>query len=219
MLEFFLAFEKIVEKWSGSATMTLTQVAELTKSTIARTVDAVSASLNREFDVNESITQAEAKLVVTALRERIQPQLQARDRKLSAERDAAVKAYDATMERVRVILQMKDFRTAYRTLSYLAGRHEKSLPHEILVCLCGDLLRYGARSAATLPELGSWLRKAIDSAVASGSPEAIEDALDFLDTYREIFVADKVGVGEKIITNALAALTLPVQEIQITSRV
>ena len=213
MLTFYLAFEKLVEKWPHASTLSLNQIADLTKSSVARTVDAISASLNREFDVNESITIQEAKVAAASLKDRLSSQLDARDRRRILDREAAVRAYKMAREKVRAFLMQKDYRTAYRTLVYVMGQHDKNLPHEQLIALCGDCIRYGSRTDTSLAELGTWLRKAVNSAVQSGRPEAIEDALDFLDTYREVFSADKNGTGSKIVTGALAALTLPVGDI------
>jgi hypothetical protein len=209
MLEFALAFEKVLSRWPDNNPWTIAQVADFTNSSISTAVDAISTTLNREFDVQETITAAEGRQVMAALKDRLQRQYEARDRKIQADRAAAMKAYDLTMERVRVSQNARDWRTAYKSLAYFVGRYEKNIPHELLVTLCGDCIRIGHRAEFNMQEIGQWLRRAVESAILSGNAEVLEDALDFVDTYGEIFAADSRGVGGKIINNALNILEIP----------
>jgi hypothetical protein len=209
MLEFALAFEKVLSRWPDNNPWTIAQVADFTNSSISTAVDAISTTLNREFDVQETITAAEGRQVMAALKDRLQRQYEARDRKIQADRAAAMKAYDLTMERVRVSQNARDWRTAYKSLAYFVGRYEKDIPHELLVTLCGDCIRIGHRAEFNMQEIGQWLRRGVESAILSGNAEVLEDALDFVDTYGEIFASDTRGVGGKIINNALNILEIP----------
>jgi hypothetical protein len=136
-------------------------------------------------------------------------QLEARLRKIQADKDTAMRSYDLTMDSIRVSQQAKDWRTAYKTLSYFVGRYEKNIDQALLVSLCGDCIRLGQKAGCNIQELGSWLRKAVDSAAISGNADAIEDALDFLDAYGQQFASDMQGVGGKIINNAFTVLEIP----------
>jgi hypothetical protein len=209
MLEFALAFEKVLARWQDNTPWTIAQIADFTNSSISTAVDAVSTTLNREFDVQETITAAEGRQVLATLKDRLHRQYEARDRKIQANRDHAMKAYDMTMERVRVSQNARDWRSAYKTLAYFVGRYEKDISHELLVTLCGDCIRIGHRAEFNMQEIGQWLRRAVESAILSGNQEILEDALDFVDTYGEIFTADMNGVGGKIINNALNILEIP----------
>ena len=60
-----------------------------------------------------------------------------------------------------------------------------------------------------MQETGQWFRKAVEAAILSGSSEALEDALDFVDAYGEIFASDATGVGNKILNSALNVLEIP----------
>jgi hypothetical protein len=60
-----------------------------------------------------------------------------------------------------------------------------------------------------MQEIGQWFRKAVEAAILSGSQEVLEDVLDFVDAYGEIFATDKNGVGGKILYNALNVLEIP----------
>ncbi|MCX6119908.1 MAG: hypothetical protein NT027_20425 [Proteobacteria bacterium] len=212
MLNFVLEFEKVISKWPDNTPWTIAQLADYTNSSISVAVDAVSTSLNREFDIQETISLAEGKQILTTLRDRMSRQLEHRQRKIQADRDAAMRAYDLTMDSIRVSQQAKDFRTAYKTLSYFVGRYEKNIDVHLLVSLCGDCIRLGQKASANVQELGSWMRKAIETAAVSTHSDTIEDALDFLDTYGDLFKADSNGVGGKILNNALNVLQIPAMD-------
>ncbi len=209
MLEFAIAFEKVLTRWPDNTPWTIAQIADFTNSSVSTSVDAISTTLNREFDVQETITPAEGRQVLAALKERLHRQLEARDRRIQADRDAAMRAYDMTMERIRISQMAKDWRTSYKTLAYFVGRFDKNINHDLLVSLCGDCIRLGVKAGFNMQEVGQWFRKAVEAAILSGSQEALEDALDFVDAYGEIFANDTSGVGIKILNSALNVLEIP----------
>lgn len=218
MLNFVLEFERVIGKWPENTPWTISQIADYTNASVSTAVDAISTSLNREFDIQETISATEGRLVLQCLRERMSRQLDARLRKIQSEKDAAMRSYDLTMDSIRVSQQAKDWRTAYKTLSYFVGRYEKNIDQHLLVSLCGDCIRLGQKAGCNVQELGSWMRKAVESAALSGSPDAVEDALDFIDAYGEIFMADSQGVGGKILTNALTVLEIPSLDYNLTTQ-
>jgi hypothetical protein len=209
MLEFALAFEKVLSRWPDNTPWTIAQIADFTNSSVSTSVDAISTTLNREFDVQETITPAEGRQVLALLKERLHRQLDARDRRAQADRDAAMRAYDLTMDRIRVSQMAKDWRMAYKTLAYFVGRYDKNISHDLLMTLCGDCIRLGSKAGFNMQEIGQWFRKAIEASILSSSHEHLEDALDFVDAYGEIFSADMNGVGGKILLNALNILEIP----------
>ncbi len=209
MLEFALAFEKVLTRWPDNTPWTIAQIADFTNSSISTSVDAISTTLNREFDVQETITPNEARQVLAALKDRLSRQFEARERRIQDDRAAAMRAYDLTMERVRVTQMAKDWRSSYKTLAYFVGRYDKNISHELLVTLCGDCIRLGQRAGFNMQEIGQWFRKAVEAAILSGNQDVLEDVLDFVDAYGEIFAADMNGVGGKILNNALNVLEIP----------
>jgi hypothetical protein len=209
MLEFALAFEKVLTRWPDNTPWTIAQIADFTNSSISTSVDAISTTLNREFDVQETITPNEGRQVLIALKDRLSRQFEARERRIQEDRAAAMRAYDLTMERVRVTQMAKDWRSSYKTLTYFVGRYDKNISHDLLVSLCGDCIRLGQRAGFNMQEIGQWFRKAVEAAILSGNQDVLEDALDFVDAYGEIFAADMQGVGGKILNNALNILEIP----------
>lgn len=212
MLNFYLELERVIPKWPENANWTVSQIADYTNSSVSITVDAISTSLNREFDLQETITASEGKQVLASLKDRLSRQLELKQKKTQADREAAMRAYDLTMTSIRVTQQSKDWRTAYKTLAYFVGRHEKSVDHNLLVSLCGDLIRLGQKAECNLQELGAWMRKAVESAATSNCPEAVEDALDFIDTYGHLFSKDRGGVGGRILNHVVSAITIPAND-------
>jgi hypothetical protein len=212
MLNFVLELDRVISRWPENAHWTVAQLADYTNSPISVAVDAVSTTLNREFDLHETISQSDGKQILVALRDRLSRQLEQRQRKIQADRDAALKAYELTMESIRVSQAAKDFRTAYKTLSYFVGRYHKNLDVPLLVSVCGDCIRIGQKSGANVQELGLWMRRAINAAALSCHQDNIEDALDFIDAYAEPFSQDKSGIGAKILQTAVTTLQSPAFE-------
>ena len=218
MLNFVFEFERVIGRWPDNTPWTIAQIADYTNASVSTAVDAISTTLNREFDLQETITATEGRQVLVILKDRMQRQIDARDRKIQADRDAAMHSYELTMESIRISQMAKEWRTAYKTLSYFVGRYEKNIPRELLVTLCGDCIRLGVKANCSVQELGQWLRKAIESAAFSGNADAVEDALDFLDAYGEIFAEDMAGIGGKIITTALTVLEIPAMDHNLTEQ-
>ena len=206
MLDFICELERVMGKWPESASWTLAQIADNTRTGVPQVVDILSDTLDRELEVHETLTHAEATQVLASLKERMAGELAARQKRLELRREKAIRAYDLTMEKVRVLLATRNWRNAYKTLSYYVGCHEKDLPEDLLLSLCGECLRLGVKSEANLQELSQWLRKGISACFSLGTPEAVEDAIDFLDAYGNIFVDESSERGKKLLGSILETL-------------
>jgi hypothetical protein len=202
MLDFICELERVMVKWPENASWTLAQIADGTGTGVPQVVDFLSDTLDRELEVHESLTHAEAAQALATLKDRMSVELAARQRRLEQRREKAIRTYDVTMEKVRVLQSAKNIRAAYRTLSYYVGCHEKDLPEELLLSLCGECLRLGIKSDANLQELSQWLRKGVTACINLGTTQSTEDALDFLDAYGDHFVgaaSDGAGSGRRLI--------------------
>lgn len=206
MLDFICELERVLAKWPENAAWTIAQIADATASTVPQVVDILSDTLDRELEVHESLAFAEARQALGILKDRMSVQLAARQRRIEANREKAIRAYDQTMEKIRVLQGAKSWRSAYKTLSYYVGRYEKDMPEDLLLTLCGECLRLGAKSQANMQELSMWLRKGVAACLAIGTQEAIEDAIDFVDAYSELFAEDTEGRGSRLIGNVLESL-------------
>ncbi|MEY4630250.1 MAG: hypothetical protein RIQ81_370 [Pseudomonadota bacterium] len=216
MLDFIFALERFIQKWPAGAQFTIFQIAELTKTQIAVAVDALAVALSRELDVQDVISLDDAKKALGDLEDRMQVHLAARRKRIEQQRDAAVKAYDATMEKVRVLQMSKNWRNAYKTLGYFAGRHEANLPVEILMAIYGDCVRLGVKSGANLQELGVWFKKGLDLSVLNINRDSVAEAIDFIDAYGDMLVqAGTGGAGQRLVSSALQSLAMPATEFEL----
>ena len=206
MLDFICELEKVIGKWPEATSWTLAQIADKTKTGVPQVVDILSDTLDRELEVHETLTQAEAAQVLGTLKERMAGELAARQKRQDERREKAIRAYDLAMEKVRVLLAAKNWRSAYKTLTYYVGCNEKDLPDDLLLTLCGECLRLGVRSEANLQELSQWLRKGITAATNTPNSEGVEEAIDFIDAYGNIFIEDASQRGKKLIENVLETI-------------
>lgn len=207
MLDFICELEVVLGKWPEGDAWSLAQIADQTHTSVPQVVDFLSEILDRELEVHESLSRAEAVQAFTVLSERMADELAARQRHIELRRDKAVKAYDVAMEKVRVLLVAKNWRSAYKSLTYYVGCYEKDVPKDLLLNLCGECLRLGVKSGANLQELSQWLRKGIAACLlGEGSSAAVEDALDFLDAYGECFMDSSDDRGRRLIANVLASV-------------
>ena len=206
MLDFICELERVMGKWPETTCWTLAQIADNTRTGVLQVVDILSDTLDRELEVHETLTHAEALQVLVALKERMSGELAARQKRLDLRREKAIRAYDLTMEKVRVLQATKNWRTAYKSLSYYVGCHENDLPEDLLLTLCGECLRLGVKSEANLQELSQWLRKGISACFTTSSPEATEEAIDFIDAYGHFFLDDINQRGKRLLENVLETL-------------
>jgi hypothetical protein len=201
MLDFIFELEKVIAKWPDSATWTLAQVSDYTGASIPLVVDIMSDVLDREIEVHETVTHTEAAKVLSTLRDRMAGQIVARQKRLDARRQKAMIAYDGAMEKVRVLQMGRNWRSAYKTLSYFVGCHEKDLPADLLSSLCGDCIRLGLKSEANLQELSQWVRKGVAACLTQNTAEGVEDAFDFIDAYgADLLDSDN---GRRLVTNVM----------------
>ena len=206
MLDFICELERVMAKWPENDSWTLAHIADHTGSGVPQVVDILSDTLERELEVHETLTHAEALKVLTTLKERMSGELAARQRRLDQRRDKAVQAFDLTMDKVRILQSTKNWRNAYKTLSYYVGCHEKDLPKDLMLTLCGECLRLGIKSEANLQELSQWLRKGVAACISLQSPDAMEDALDFLDAYSDHFMTSSSEPGKRLIVHVLESV-------------
>ena len=203
MLDFVCEFERVVSKWPQEACWTVAQVADYTATGVPQVVEVLSEVLGRELEVHESIGLSDATKALNILKDRLQVQLAARQKRIEETRAKAVMAYDNVMEKVRILQMTKNWRSAYKTLSYFGGSYEKQLPVEILQTLCGDCLRLGMKADANMQELSQWLRKGVRASLTTGCEASLEDALDFIDAYSDFFIDRSQQGGRQLLANML----------------
>lgn len=206
ILDFICEFDRLIAKWPDQASWTLAQIADYTATSVPLVVDYLSDTLDRELEVHETLTLAEAQKALDILAERMSAQLEAREKHLEELRERAIRAYDATMEKSRVLQATRNWRSAYKTMSYYVGRFEKDLPAEMMIELAGECLRLGIKAETNMQELSLWLKKGIEACTRIGTQESLEAGLDFLDAYSGHFLKNDDGRGRRLVSNSLEFL-------------
>jgi hypothetical protein len=220
MLDFICELDRVIIKWPADASWTLTQVADATNASVTQVVDLLSDTLDRELEVAETVTRMEAEKALGILKERMSGELAARERQTAARRDKAIKAYDAAMDKVRALQVTKNWRSAYKTLSYYVGLHERDIPEDMLFTLCGECIRLGTKAEANTQELSQWLRKGVATCLKASSPQAVEDAIDFIDASSDAFMADGLDAerGRRLIGNVVESIREHAESFNMTSQ-
>ncbi len=210
MLDFIFKLRGTFTDWLPQTRWTFVQISEKSGENIDHIVDVLSDVLGVEYDLGASVTREDVEKALEILKERVRPELEAMEKDQKVRRDKAVRTYDITMEKIRVLQHTKNWPSAYRTLSNFVGTHEADLSVEMLLSLFGECLRLGIKSNENIQELGRWLRKAIDLCVTPPTKDGLMDALDFIDAYGEHFYTD--SNGRRLISSILKNLREPVGE-------
>ena len=217
MLDFICELDAIMNKWPEDVDWNIPMIADYTGTAIPQVVDYLSDALGKELEVNETISYADGTRALNVLKKRMETQLAARARRAQERRDKAIRAYDLNMDKIRVLLVTKNWRSAYRTMSYFLGRYETSLPEELLLSAYSECLRLGTKAEANLQELGYWLRKAVCQGVANPNRDTLEDALDFVDAFGEYFVQANAEKGRKLLASVIEEIEEPISVFDLTA--
>lgn len=86
MLDFICELERVMGKWPETTCWTLAQIADNTRTGVPQVVDILSDTLDRELEVHETLTHAEAVQVLATLKERMSGELAARQATRAAPR-------------------------------------------------------------------------------------------------------------------------------------
>ena len=209
MIDFIYRLNEVLPSWPTGTRRSLTQISEITKTSMPHVVQYLSEGLGKDIDVTGFITEDEAAEAVKLLSKRIQPEIEERERVLEERRILALRGLDRILEKVRIMQLSKNWYGAFRTLSYFAGQHENDLPPDSLILLCSETVRTGIKSKANMQELGQWLQKGVGVAMSQHSKDGVEDALDLIDAYGEYFLMEESGKGPLLLGNILAVLEEP----------
>lgn len=209
MIEFILSFERCLNSWTKSEKRDFPSLAKETSKGTDYVIDVVSNALNNEFEYSSQLNRDDAVKALQVLKDRMKPQLIARQRMLQIKRDKAIRAYELTMEKVRVLSGQKNWHSAYRTMTNFIGSHERDLPVEVLLSLLNDAIRIAVKSGENLQELSRWLRKAVEIAIEQGTRESVHEAIDFVDAFSSHLRQDASGNGMKLLNSMTQRLQIP----------
>lgn len=218
MLNFILNLESLLKTWPENTKYNLIQVSELTGEKVPHAVDYVSQILPKAADIHEPLTFNEVNKVYNLLREKKRSELNARFVVENQKKDRALKAFEAMMAKIKVMDSQKQWRQAYKTLSYFYGSQKQLLTSDVVVAICDEALRIGIKEKINLQELSLWLKVGVQTLLVKSDLNAIEDALDFLDAYGDYFLENKKNNGEKLISEIFLLLKPSAMEFELTQK-
>jgi len=206
VLNFIDKFESVVRTWPKDEKRPLTQLAEFTGIDLPHVVSILSDVLDNCPDVHDLISFKESERILHLLKQRMRSEIEAKKVQIEVQKQRSEQAYLSTLTKINKLQKDGNWYSAYRTLSYFAGIHNKRLCRETQVHLCNEILRLGIKANANFQELAQWLKKGIELSMATAN--AIEEALDFIDAYGEHFLEEKTGKGAKFIKFLLYQLKM-----------
>lgn len=218
MLDFMLKLETLIKIWPDNVKWSIIQIAEKTQTPIPHAVEFLTESLNKNLDIHDPMTFNEVKKAYLILQDKTRSELETRQIKERQRVEKATKAYEKIMDKIRLLQTTKNWRNAYRTLSYFYGVHKDNLPREVVINICDDCLRLGIKSEINFQELINWMTKGVHTLLDSRNPEVVEDALDFIDAYGDFFLEKLQHKGESFISNLLFTLKPSAMEFDLTYR-
>lgn len=206
MLDFVEALEELITSDRDCKEWELGKVASFCNQPCHKVIEYLTSALNEDINAREPLSRGCLLQVLVILKEKSKPQLLARQQLLARKQEQARKAYEGMMKRVRESQSKQDWHKAYRSVSYFAGESASYLTREIQSVLYNDCLYLGSKAKMNLQELGSWLYQAVDIALSEPTPESVMDAVDIVETYKDIFLTHNHKGGSKLLQNVLAPL-------------
>lgn len=206
MIDFVYKLKDILPDWPMDSKLTLEEISSATKTSVPHVIQYFSDGLKKNIDVTDRISHDEAKSALTQLCVELRSELEERGRELADKQARTVEAYHHMMVKVRPQLQVQNWHTVFRTLSYFAGENRDYLPDEYLTTLCSDIIRIGIKARENLQELGRWLEMAVAVSLHQNTRFGVEEALDFIDAYSEDFLNEAAGKGALLLGNLLSAI-------------
>jgi len=185
--EFLVGLRRIIKTWPETARWSIGQISSYTGSQEEDVMKWVSSILQKSMDLQSTMTIDEGEMVADALAGLLET-----GERLPELRDNLVqKAMDEFKKlkpRLNNMTQKGDWRQAYKSLNYQLGINGQSLPLSLRLELFGDCLRFGQKADISDKELFRYLRFAVLESMEDGTQGGIEEALDFIDAYGEIFI-------------------------------
>jgi hypothetical protein len=218
MLDFLLELDQLLKLWPDNTKQSLVDIAEQTATKVPHVVGCMSEVLPKCMDVHEPLTFNEVSKAHIALMDRHRGELEAMRQRQRQAVEQSILAFDKAMDKVHLMEAAKNWRGAYKTLTYFYGMHNERLPSEYVVSICNECLRLGIKESINFQELSQWLKRGIHCLLNAPGSETIEDALDFIDAYGDYFLTESKGRGEKFLTNIFLLLKPAAMEFDLSSK-
>lgn len=217
MIDFIFKFKELSLSWQvkKSQSYSLRQIAERTQTGLPYVIKYISDSLGEEIEYTQLITFSEAKIILETLTKKYRRQIDAQYEIKKAKAEKLKAAYDLVIKKTNKLQLVKDWDSAFKSLSYFTGEHGHNFHREIFVNLCSNIVRSGIKAKNTnLQEISLWLRKGVEKNLLEGTEEALSDALDLVETYSDYFQKEISGKGKAVLIEILNLLEPSAYELQ-----
>ena len=218
MLDFILDLDRVLKIWPDNTKWNVLQIAAHAKAEPPQVVEFMAESLGKQVDVHDPLSFAEVSRAHAIMMDRKHGEFELRRLREQKIIEKAVDTFNATMEKVRIMSLTKNWRGAYRTLSYFIGSADMRLPQDVMVKACDEALRLGAKAGINFQELSQWFSRGVTALTGCPTAESVADALDFMDAYGDHFLSSSPAGGEQYLTNHLLMLKPRAMEFDLMPR-
>jgi hypothetical protein len=186
---FVIELERIIKAWPERAVWAISQISMYTQMDAKQVAKWISAAMGKELDIQDRLTLDEGEQVLETLRE-----ISEKGDYLPSFTESQTKSsssFAIMRSKLAPLLQAKNWRQAYKNLSYYMSQNSRSLPVNDRIEGSAECLRTGVKAEISTGELASWLQAGIDASLEDKTARGVDDAVDLLDAYGNIFVDDK----------------------------
>lgn len=210
MLDFVYKLKKLLECQKITSSQSIKQLADITATSFPHTLQYMSEGLAKDIDVSHKFSLTEMFEALNLLSQKLSKEIEQREKYIKNRQKKAECAYQRLMTKISRMQMQKEWYISFKTMSYFAGQNQEDLTRDIFINLCSDIIRAGIKSdLSNIQELGIWLDRAVSLSISTNTREAIEDAIDLIETYGDFFMKEKSGKGRLILINTLSQIEEP----------
>ena len=189
MLKNFLPeLERIIKTWPEHVDWQVSQIAMYTHFSGDEVAKWFSVGLGRQIDEHERVSVADGESVLAKMQDVLAKGEQISTKVFGDEARAAADAFQKIKQKLLPSIAKKEWRSAYKNLSYFMGQHQNNLALEPVLEAYGECLRLGIKAELPKQELFVWLKNGIEICLEEKTRKGAEDALDLIDAYGDPFV-------------------------------
>ncbi|MBF0442205.1 MAG: hypothetical protein HQK54_09890 [Oligoflexales bacterium] len=183
--QFVAELERVIKIWPERAVWAISQLAMYTQMDASQVAKWVSSALGREMDIQDRLTFEQGEQILSTLH----GYAESGDRlpSFTKEHLKGTEAFENMRKKLTPLLQSRDFRQAYKNLSFFMRHNGRNLAASERIEGAAECLRVGEKADIPASELASWLQNGVDASLEDKTERGIDDAIDLLDAYGHIF--------------------------------
>lgn len=210
-IDFVYKLDQVLPAWPAKDRWTLDQISSATGASTPHLIQFFSEGLGQDLEVNSTVSGEDATKAQKLLKRRLEPEIAQREAEIEQRRSNATVAYDKLMDKVNMMQIDRQWHQAMRSLCYYMGHYEADVAPEIAIHVCSEIVRCGIKSGENIQEIGRWLKKGTEIGLSMFNKHGMEEALDLVDAYGEVFFSDDFShpQGHPILASILTKLEEP----------